>query len=75
MAVFIIGGPLGKGKFHNDNYLAKRRFKALEGVLDAGGIEPDRVKILFVDSHQIDEVADQLHKFHNAVSNLGPLGI
>ena len=73
--VFIIGGPLGKGKFHNDNYLAKRRFKALEGVLDAGGIEPDRVKILFVDSHQIDEVADQLHKFHNAVSNLGPLGI
>jgi len=73
--VFIIGGPLGSGKFHNDNYLAKRRFKALKGVLDAGGIEPERVKILFMDSHQVDEVAGQLKDFHNTLSDLGPLGI
>lgn len=73
--VFVIGGPLGSGKFHNDNYLAKRRFKALEGVLDAGGIEPERVKVLFMGSHEVDEVAEQLRDFHNTLSDLGPLGI
>ena len=73
--VFIVGGPLGRGKFHTDNYLAKRRFKALEGVLDAGGIESERVKILFMDSHQVDEVAQHLKDFHNTLSDLGPLGI
>ena len=34
-----------------------------------------KVVVSDVNEKQIDEVADQLQKFHNAVSSLGPLGI
>ncbi|MBC8515457.1 hydrogenase iron-sulfur subunit [bacterium] len=72
--VLILAGPLGEGRFHQDNYLAMRRFRALEGVMDGAGIEPNRIKVAFMGPHQIRELRETLQEFSKGIQALGPLG-
>lgn len=73
--IMVIGGPLGKGRFHRDNHLAARRFDALRGVLDGAGIEPARLSLNFLGTHQVGQLADAMHDFLGRLSSLGPLGL
>ncbi|MCH7493976.1 hydrogenase iron-sulfur subunit, partial [bacterium] len=73
--IMVLGGPLGKGRFHRDNHLAARRFAALEGVLDGAGIEPERLSLHFLGPHQVGELATALRGFLGRLTALGPLGL
>jgi F420-non-reducing hydrogenase iron-sulfur subunit len=72
-AVMVAGCHPGECHYLEQNYKAMRRFHMLKHTLDAMGLEPDRIRLVWASAAEGQLLAEQIDKFVEDVRKLGPL--
>lgn len=70
--VLIGGCHPGECHYVKGNYYARRRINAIKRLLDAMGIEPDRVRLEWVSASEGGKFASVVKEFTEAIKKLGP---
>ena len=71
--VMIAGCHPGECHYIEQNYKAMRRYYMLKHTLDALGVEPDRVRLVWASAAEGQLLADQIDKLVEDIRKLGPL--
>jgi F420-non-reducing hydrogenase iron-sulfur subunit len=71
--VMIAGCHPGECHYIEQNYKAMRRYHMLKHMLDAMGVEPDRVRLVWASAAEGQLLAEQIDKLVEDVRKLGPL--
>jgi F420-non-reducing hydrogenase iron-sulfur subunit len=72
-AVMVAGCHPGECHYIEQNYKAMRRFHMLKHTLEAMGLEPDRVRLVWASAAEGQLLAEHIEKFVADVRKLGPL--
>ncbi|MCK4226396.1 hydrogenase iron-sulfur subunit [candidate division WOR-3 bacterium] len=70
--VLICACSLGECK-HDGNYKTLRRVLLLKMVLSQFNIEPERVRIEWIDTGEITKICDAMNGFYDEMLKLGPI--
>lgn len=70
--VLVSGCHPGDCHYLAGNYLARRKFALLKGLLEHVGIEPDRVQFSWVSAAEGQKFADVIKEVTGKVQSLGP---
>jgi len=71
--VMIAGCHPGECHYIEQNYKAMRRYYMLKHTLDALGVEPDRVRLVWASAAEGQLLAEQIDKLVEDIRKLGPL--
>ena len=71
--VMIAGCHPGECHYIEQNYKAMRRYHMLKHTLDALGVEPDRVRLVWASAAKGQLLAEQIDKLVEDIRKLGPL--
>ncbi len=71
--VLISGCHFGECHYKSGNYKASRRMKLLKKYFEEIGIEPQRVKFVFVSASEGQKFASVVEEFVKELKELGPL--
>jgi F420-non-reducing hydrogenase iron-sulfur subunit len=71
--VMVAGCHPGECHYISQNYKAMRRFSMLHYTLDAMGVEPDRVQLVWASAAEGQRLAEAITKLVDDVKRLGPL--
>ena len=71
--VMVAGCHPGECHYIEQNYKAMRRYHMLKHTLDALGVEPDRVRLVWASAAEGQLLAEQIDKLVEDVRKLGPL--
>ena len=71
--VMIAGCHPGECHYIEQNYKAMRRYYMLKHTLDALGVEPQRVRLVWASAAEGQLLADQIDKLVEDIRKLGPL--
>jgi F420-non-reducing hydrogenase iron-sulfur subunit len=71
--VMVAGCHPGECHYIEQNYKAMRRFHMLKHTLDALGVEPDRVRLVWASAAEGQLLAEQIDKLVADIRKLGPL--
>jgi F420-non-reducing hydrogenase iron-sulfur subunit len=71
--VMIAGCHPGECHYIEQNYKAMRRYHMLKHTLDAMGVEPERVKLVWASAAEGQLLAEQIDKLVEDIRKLGPL--
>ncbi len=71
--VLVLGCPAGECHYQDGNYEAKKRIYLLQKVLDAYGIEPNRVRIELSLDPEGKKIPQLVKKMSETVKKLGPV--
>jgi F420-non-reducing hydrogenase iron-sulfur subunit len=72
--VMIAGCHPGECHYLEQNYKAMRRFAMLQHTLQAMGVEPQRVQLVWASAAEGQQLAEAIDKLVAEVRQLGPLG-
>ncbi len=72
--VMIAGCHPGECHYIEQNYKAMRRFNMLQHTLQAMGVEPERVQLVWASAAEGQQLAEAIDKLVADVKQLGPLG-
>ncbi len=72
-AVFVAGCRKGECHYVDGNLKAERRVKFVKDLLEAVGVEPDRVEMFFMASSEPDKFVAAAKEMASRVERLGPL--
>jgi F420-non-reducing hydrogenase iron-sulfur subunit len=72
--VMIAGCHPGECHYIEQNYKAMRRFNMLQYTLQAMGVEPQRVQLVWASAAEGQQLAEAIDKLVADVRQLGPLG-
>lgn len=70
--VFVGGCRLGECHYQVGNLMAERRVRFLQRLLEAMGIQAERLRARWVSSAEAAELAHELAQFAEEVGRLGP---
>jgi len=70
--VLICACPLGECK-HDANYKTLRRVLLLKRMLSELNIEPERVRIEWIDTGEVAKLQNAVNGFYDAMEKLGPI--
>lgn len=70
--VLVAGCHPGECHYAKGNYYTRRRVNAIKRLLDAIGIEPDRVRLEWVSASEGRKFANVVSEFTEAIKKLGP---
>ncbi|MCG3215567.1 MAG: hydrogenase iron-sulfur subunit [Candidatus Heimdallarchaeota archaeon] len=70
--VLISGCHFGECHYKSGNYKASRRMKLLKKYFEEIGIEPQRVKFVFVSASEGQKFASEVEEFVKELKELGP---
>ena len=70
--VLICACPLGECK-HDANYKTLRRVLLLKRMLSQLNIEPERVRIEWIDTGEVAKLQNAVNDFYDAMEKLGPI--
>ncbi len=68
----VAGCHPGDCHYMEGNYHARRRIHAVKKMLDAIGIEPDRVRLEWVSASEGKRFANLVKEFTETIKSLGP---
>ena len=71
--VMIAGCHPGECHYIEQNYKAMRRYYMLKHTIEALGVEPDRVRLVWASAAEGQLLADQIDKLVEDIRKLGPL--
>ena len=71
--VMIAGCHPGECHYIEQNYKAMRRYHMLKHTLQAMGVEPDRVRLVWASAAEGQQLAEAIDKLVDDVRKLGPL--
>ena len=71
--VMIAGCHPGECHYIEQNYKAMRRYHMLKHTLNALGVEPDRVRLVWASAAEGQLLAEQIDKLVEDIRKLGPL--
>jgi F420-non-reducing hydrogenase iron-sulfur subunit len=71
--VMVAGCHPGECHYIEQNYKAMRRYHMLKQTLDAMGVEPDRVRLVWASAAEGQLLAEQIDKLVEDIRKLGPL--
>ena len=71
--VLILGCPEGECHYQDGNIETKKRVYLLQKVLDAYGIEPDRVRMELSLDPEGNSIPDRVRKMSDAIKKMGPV--
>jgi F420-non-reducing hydrogenase iron-sulfur subunit len=71
--VMIAGCHPGECHYIEQNYKAMRRYQLLKHTLEAMGVEPERVRLVWASAAEGQLLADHIDKLVEDVRKLGPL--
>ncbi|HEY4761185.1 MAG TPA: hydrogenase iron-sulfur subunit [Thermoguttaceae bacterium] len=71
--VMIAGCHPGECHYIEQNYKAMRRYAMLKQMLEAMGVEPKRVRLVWASAAEGQLLADQIDKLVDDIRKLGPL--
>lgn len=71
--VMIAGCHPGECHYVDQNYKTMRRYHMLKATLQAMGVEPDRVQLVWASAAEGDILANAINKLVEDVRKLGPL--
>ena len=71
--VMVAGCHPGECHYIEQNYKAMRRYHMLKHTLDAMGVEPDRVRLVWASAAEGQLLAEHIDKLVEDVRKLGPL--
>ena len=72
--VLISGCRLGECHYDKGNYQAYQRVQVLRGVLEAVGVNPKRVKIIWCAASEGEILAKEMRTFVDELKEIGPIG-
>ena len=72
--VYIGGCILGECHYHSGNYRCNNRMEELKKMLKEAGIEPDRLKTVWLSANEGEKYARTLEEFRRRLLELGPIG-
>lgn len=71
--VLLLGCPEGDCHFQDGNYRAAKRMYLLQKVIQAFGLEPERINIAFGHDPEGRDIAKFVHKMEENLMKLGPV--
>jgi F420-non-reducing hydrogenase iron-sulfur subunit len=71
--VLVAGCHPGECHYINQNYKAMRRFHMLKHTLDALGLEPDRLRLVWASAAEGQQLAEAIDRLVADIRKLGPL--
>lgn len=72
LGVLIFGCPPGECE-HDSNYKTLRRINVLKKILSQFNVEPERVKLEWVKSGEVQKVLKSVESFYFEMKELGPI--
>ena len=60
---------------HDANYKTRRRIILLQKMMEQFGIEPERIKLEWIDKGEADKLKLAIDDFSNELSKIGPVSI
>ncbi|AEH60521.1 methyl-viologen-reducing hydrogenase delta subunit [Methanosalsum zhilinae DSM 4017] len=72
--VLVAGCKLGECHYVHANYSAKKRLEALQNVLEETGIDPSRLRLLWISASECEKFAKTVDDFVDNLKNIGPVG-
>ncbi len=72
--VLVAGCKLGECHYVHANYSAKRRLEALQDVLEEAGIDPSRLRLLWISASECERFAKTVDDFVDHLKKIGPIG-
>lgn len=73
--VLIGGCHPGDCHYQEGNYKALRRFRLLQQVVSAMGIEPERCRLEWISASEADQLRRVMDEMTSQLRELGPLGL
>jgi F420-non-reducing hydrogenase iron-sulfur subunit len=72
--VIIAGCQPGDCHYQEGNYKALRRVHLMQRLLDGFGIDPDRLRLVWVSASEGDRWAETANEMAEEIRSLGPIG-